>query len=554
MNIIKAIQLALQYYQNGNLEHAEHACRNILKKQPKNPDVLHLLGLIYYQGRNYNSAISCLKKSLKNNPLNAEAYYNLGRTSQQIGEIDDAIHSFQKALEYNPYFVDAYLNLGNLFQDKKELENAIISYQKVIQINPNFAGAYYNLGVVLQEKDLLEEAVSAYQKAVQLNPQYADAYHDLGYVFQMKGQFDKAIECYQKVLDLNPEMLDAHNNLGRAYQGQKKINEAIVSYRRAIDMNPDFAEAHCNLSMALLLTGNFRQGWPEYEWRWKLGDRSRYDFYQPRWTGFDIMGRTLFLYAEQGLGDTLQFIRYASLASDRGARVIVECQKELKSLIEQVKGIEQVITREDPIPEFDFHCPLLSLPMVFDTGLENIPSDIPYITTDQVIIEKWHEKFRDRDSRLKMGLVWSGNPKYKADRTRSFELLTFSPLANLKDITFYSLQKGEASKQTKNLPDGMDLVDFMDEVTDFADTTGLIMNLDLIISVDTSVAHLAGAMGKTVWTLLPFAPDWRWMLDREDSPWYPTMRLYRQPSFGDWNPLMDRLVKDLRKYELHRDE
>jgi tetratricopeptide (TPR) repeat protein len=554
MNIMKAIQSALRYYQNSDLEQAGRVCRDILKKQPKNSDVLHLLGLIYYQERNYSAAISCFKKSLKINPLNAEVHYNLGRTSQQIGEIDDAICYFQKALEYNPYFVDAYLNLGNIFQDQKDIENAIISYQKVIQINPKFAGAYYNLGVVLQEKELLNEAVSAYQKAIKLNPQYADAYHDLGYVFQMKGQFDQAIECYQKALDLNPDMFDAHNNLGRAYQGQKKINEAIVSYRKAIDMNPDFAEAHCNLSMALLLTGNFRQGWPEYEWRWKLGDGSRDDFHQPRWTGFDITGRTLFLYAEQGFGDTIQFIRYASLAAGRGARVIVKCQKELKSLIEQVKGIEQVITREDPIPVFDFHCPLLSLPLIFDTVLESIPSDIPYIIADQAIIEKWHEKLRNRDSRLKVGLVWSGNPKYKADRIRSLDLMTFLPLAGLRDTTFYSLQKGKASEQTKNPPDGIDLVDFMDEVTDFAGTAGLIMNLDLIISVDTSVAHLAGGLGKPVWTLLPFSPDWRWMLDREDSPWYPTMRLYRQPSPGDWNPIMDRLVKDLCRYELQRND
>lgn len=546
MNILKAIQSALQYYQNGDLEKSERVCSDILKKQPTNPDVLHLLGLIYYQMQDFTSAISCLRKSLKISPLNAEVYYNLGRAFQQIRRIDDAIESFRNALKYNPYFVDALLNLGNLFQEKGEFDKAIQYYEKAIQINPAFAGAYYNLGTVYQGKEQMDDAIAAYQKAVQLNPQYADAYHDLGYVFQMKRQFDKAIECYQKALSLKPDMADAQNNLGRAFQRQKKIDEAIASYQKAIDMNPDFAEAHCNLAIAFLLRGNFKQGWPEYEWRWKLGERSRYDFPLPKWTGSEISDRTLFLYAEQGYGDTIQFIRYASLASERGARVIVECQKELRSLIERVKGVEQVLTSEDPLPVFDFYCPLLSLPMVFHTTPENIPANIPYITPDRSIIHRWREKLHGQNSRLKVGLVWSGNPKYKADQSRSFDLATFMPLARLEDITFYSLQKGKAAEQIKNPPDGMKIVDYMDEVIDFEDTAGLIINLDLIISVDTSVAHLAGALGKAVWTLLPFSPDWRWMLNREDSPWYPTMRLFRQYSSGNWEPVIEEVLHTLQ--------
>jgi tetratricopeptide (TPR) repeat protein len=546
MNVLRSIQSALEYYQAGDLDKAASLCRKILKRQPHNANVLHLLGIIYYQAQNYDSATRSIRKSLEINPADSEAYYNLGRTFQKLERIDDAIESFQKALQYNPYLVDAYLNLGNIFQEKKELDEAITCYKEAIQKNPNFPGAYYNLGVALQEKEQLDESVSAYQKALDLNPRYADAYHDMGYVLQLKGQLDKAVECYQKALTIKPDLFDAYNNLGRVYQEQGRMDEAIASYQKAIRMNPDFAEAHSNLSMALLLMGKLRQGWTEYEWRWKLEDHSRYDFPQPLWKGSDVSGRTLFLYAEQGFGDTIQFIRYASMAAENGARVIVECQKELKSLVERVNGVEKVITREDPIPGFDFHCPLLSLPMIFDTGLESIPSRIPYLTVDEAFIEKWHKRICTCNRGFKAGLVWSGNPKHKANRIRSCDLATFAPFADLQDVTFYSLQKGEAAKQAKNPPDGLDLVDVMDEVGDFADTAGLIMNLDLIISVDTSVAHLAGALGKPAWILLAFSPDWRWMLDRQDNPWYPTMRLFRQPSPGDWKSVISGVLSQLR--------
>jgi tetratricopeptide (TPR) repeat protein len=548
MNINKAIQLAYKHYQAGDLIQAEYVCKEILKKQPNNIDILYFLGIVCYQRQKYDSAIQYIKKYLQFNPTNSDAYYNLAQAFQKRREPNDAISHYQRALKYNPYFIDAYLNLGNLLQETGQPDEAIINYQKVIEINPNFAGAYYNIGAAFQEKGQLKEAISAYQKAIHLNPSYIDAYHDLGYVLQMNGDLDEAIRFYQKALELNPNLFDAYNNLGRSLQEQGKLDEAISSYLRALQINPEFAEAHCNLALALLLTGDFRQGWKEYEWRWNLKDRSRYDVTQQVWDGSDISGKTIFLYTEQGFGDTIQFIRYAPLLAGRGAKVIIECQKELQSLIHHVKGIDSVITREDPLPEFYAHYPLLSLPTLFDTTLASIPADIPYIVTDGKIVRKWEERTRSDNARMKVGLVWSGNPKYKADQSRSILLENFLQFWKVDGISFYSLQKGKAAEQVKESPEEIKIVDFTDEINDFSETAGLIENLDLVISVDTAVAHLTGALGKPIWTLLPSSPDWRWMLNRKDSPWYPTMKLFRQQTRGDWIPVIARVLDELKDW------
>lgn len=268
-------------------------------------------------------------------------------------------------------------------------------------------------------------------------------------------------------------------------------------------------------------------------------------FLQPLWDGSDITGKTIFLHAEQGLGDTIQFVRYAPLLARRCASVIIESQKELKSLLQNVEGINRVLAYGESLPDCDVHCPLLSLPSIFDTALETIPGNIPYVTADPILIKKWRDKIQHDESTFKIGLVWAGNPQYKKDHYRSFSLSTFAPLSQLKGVTFYSLQKGEGAEQAKGHPGGVTLVDFMEEIHNFTDTAALIDNLDLVISVDTAVAHLTGAMGKPIWTLLPFAPDWRWMLTRDDSPWYPTMRLFRQSLPGDWDTVIGNIKKNL---------
>ncbi len=422
----------------------------------------------------------------------------------------------------------------------------IIKPKPAYEISPA-AEAYYNLGVSLHERGQLDKAIQLYQMAVAHEPNFAEAYLNLGIVFKEKGQPDEAIQCCKKAIEIRPDYAMAYYNLGNAYVLKGQFDEATKFYQKAIEINPDYAEAHWNIALLNLLSGNFKEGWKGYEWRLELEDVSpKRNFLQPLWDESNISGRIILLHAEQGFGDTIQFIRYAPLVAQRGAKVIVECQKELTTLLKNVGGIQDIIAHGEQLPEFDVHCPLLSLPLVFGTTLETIPEKIPYISADPTLVKKWREKIVLDNSKFKIGLVWAGDPRLKDDRTRSCSLEIFAPLTQFEDVIFYSLQKGEAANQAKNPPKNMKLIDYTDEINDFSDTAALIENLDLIISIDTAVAHLAGALGKPVWTLLPFVPDWRWMLNREDSPWYPTMRLFRQPSPGDWEPVIGRIVKELK--------
>jgi tetratricopeptide (TPR) repeat protein len=543
------IQSAFRLLQTGNAQQAEHICREILKTQPHDPDALYLLGIIHDRTGDYGSAIECIKKSLQFNPANDYASFDLGTIFKKTGQIDEAIFFYQKTVQLNPSNAGAHYCLAVALQERGRFDDALASYAKVLQINPNHADTYNNIGSVLQEKGDLVKAVNYYRKALSLNPDLFMAYNNLGNAFLEKGQFDDAVAHYQKAVGLNPNFAGAYCNLGVALQNRKDIHEAVSAYRKAIGLEPDCIDAHWNLSLALLLAGRFREGWKEYEWRLKKEDHIFYGRRFPHqvWDGVsDIAGRTLLLHAEQGLGDTIQFIRYAPLVAQRGARVIVECQKELKTLLQSIEGIHTVIAYGEKWPEFDMHCPLLSLPLLFDTTLDTIPAVIPSMNANAPSRERWREKVQHDNSRRKIGLVWAGSPANTKGLYRSCPLETFSPLAGIDDITFYSLQKGAASRQAQDPPKGMNLLDYTEDIHDFSDTAACMQNLDLIISVDTAAAHLAGALGRPVWTLLPFNPDWRWMLTREDSPWYPAMRLFRQPSFGDWESVMARVADALK--------
>lgn len=448
----------------------------------------------------------------------ASAYFILGVFLQDKGEFDDAIKFYQKAITVDPSLTEAYYNIAVAYQKKGQFDEAITYYQQAIELNPNHEKAYLNLGISLKEKGYYEEATNFFERALQIKPDYAMAYYNLGNIFYFKGQFKEAKHFYEKVISIDPE----------------------------------YADAHWNISLINLLLGNFKEGWKGYEWRLKLdGLISKRDISRPLWDGSDIDGKSILIYTEQGFGDTIQFIRYIPVVAERGAKVILECQKELVPLLQNVKGIYRILENNSPLPEseFDLYCPLLSLPLIFDTTIENISSRIPYINADHSLAEKWHKKIMVNSSKLKIGIAWSGNPELlKPYYNRSCSLEVFSPLGQLHDVTFYSLQKGEAMHQAKNLPDGMQIIDYTDEIYDFSDTAAFIENLDLIISIDTAIAHLSGALGKPVWTMIPFIPDWRWMLNREDSPWYPTMKLFRQPSPGDWESVINRIKEGLKTF------
>jgi FKBP-type peptidyl-prolyl cis-trans isomerase 2 len=429
-------------------------------------------------------------------------------------------------------------------QDKGEIDEAISYYRKTIGQNPNHAGAYYNLGVAFQGKGLIDQAILYYEMAIGLNQEFIEAHHNLGVAFNEKGKFGEALFCFQRVLQLKSDHLGAYYNLGNTLTAKGQFNEAMQCYKKAIEIKPDHADAQWSLGLINLRLGNFQEGWKGYEWRWELKDvLTKRDFSQPLWDGHDVDGRTVLLYAEQGFGDTLQFVRYAPLVAGRGAKVVVECQEELVSLLRNMEGVSEVVAQGQRLSDFDFYRPLLSLPFVFGTVLDTIPANIPYVHADPKLVQNWRNKIGSNESEIKIGLVWAGSPKLKFGHSRSCPIGTFSTLAQREDITFYSLQKGEAEGEAKNPPEGIKLVNISEEIHDFSDTAAIIENLDLVISVDTASAHLAGALGKPVWVLLPFVPDWRWMKDREDSPWYPTMRLFRQPAAGDWESVIG-LVKN----------
>ncbi|MFZ5906290.1 MAG: tetratricopeptide repeat protein [Nitrospirota bacterium] len=441
------------------------------------------------------------------------------------------------------------------FQNKGMLDEAILAYQKTIELNPKNAKAFFNLGVALQKKGFIDKAIIYYEIAIGLNQEFIEAHHNLGVAYSEKGLFDEALICFQRTVQLNPDHAGAFYNMGNTFVAEGQFQEALRCYQKAADILPDFADAQWAIALLQLRFGNFEVGWKGYEWRWKIQDlMAPRNFSQPHWDGSDIRGKTVLLHAEQGLGDTIQFIRYAPLVARRGANVIVECQQELVSLLKNVEGVGTVLARHETSPECDMHSALLSLPNLFNTTTESIPAEVPYLRTDGPRREKWRQKLSAEGSRLKIGLAWSGDLRMKYGHERYCPLEKFAPLGTIGDLIFYSLQKGGPSRQIFTPPEGMNIIDYAIEMNDFSETAAFIENLDLVIAVDTAVSHLAGALAKPVWVLLPFVADWRWMLGRDDSPWYPTMKLFRQPSRGDWDTVITAVTEKLRDFRDHEGE
>jgi tetratricopeptide (TPR) repeat protein len=545
--IDKAMQSALVCLKSGDLEHAETKYKEILAMQPGNVNALHFLGVTYYHYKKYEPAIKYIREALQIRPSYPDAYNSLGIIFQETGQFDYAVSCFRNALQLKPDFVESYVNLGNTFQNKGMLDEALTCFQRAVQLNPGLTDLLINMGNILHAKGSFDEAAECFNRAVRLDPYRCGTYNSLGIVLKDKMKFDEAVLCFERAIQLDPQFVDPYISLGNVLQAKGLIGEAISCFQKALLLSPDNAYANYNLSLALLQSGNFREGWEKYEWRRKIEGLSylQTDFLKPLWDGSDMRGGIVLLLGEQGFGDIIQFVRYVPFVVQRNARVIVCCHKELKSLIQNVDGVQEVVTYGDRLPEFDVYRPILSLPFIFLPMTEDIPANIPYLNADPFLKEKWRKIIQSGPDNLKVGLVWSGNTRNVNLRYKSCLLNEFSALAKPGAATFYSLQKGETAAQAKNPPPGMDLFDYTEEINDFSDTAAFITNLDLIISVDTAVAHLAGALGKPVWTLLPYAADWRWMLNRKDSPWYPSMRLFRQNSPGDWDPLIDLVGKEL---------
>jgi len=547
----KLLQDAMAQHQAGQLQEAEVIYRSILAEEPDNPYALHLLGLLAYQVGNNEVAIELIEKAIEANPTVPDFYNSYGEAYRALANNELSLKCYKQAIEIKPDFAEAYNNMGNALKVMGRNEEATTCFEKAITIRPDFFQAHYNLGISLQEVGKIEQAISHYQHAISNYPDYAEAHNNIGIALLEIGKHEDAITHYQKAISLNPDYAEANNNLGIALQEIGKHEDAITHYRKAISIKPSFAEAHFNLSCLYLLLGNFEKGWEEYEWRLKLKSNIEHtrSFTQPQWDGRPLDGKTILIHAEQGLGDTIQFIRYIPMLAKAGGDIVVECDAKLSHLFSGYEDITRFIGTGDELPDFDIHASLLSLPNIFKTSLNSTPSDTNYIHINDNLVGSWKNKLSSL-KKLKVGLCWQGSVDNRKDQSRSIPLKYFSDILNIIDISFVSLQKGYGQEQILDGGLAETITDFsseMDTHEKFVDTCAIIENLNLVIGVDTATIHLAGAMGKPVWVLLPYSPDWRWMLNTNDTPWYPTMRLFRQQEPGNWETVMDEISVELGK-------
>jgi hypothetical protein len=397
----------------------------------------------------------------------------------------------------------------------------------------------------LSDRGEFDQARACYEKVLQINPRHAKTYNNLGIIYHRAGNLEDAARALRKAAKIDPSLTEAYVNLGNLMQDKHDLENALEYYDAALRLDPKLAHARYSRATTLLAMGRFEEGWREYEWRWQLPDglfASRRST-RPRWDGNrDIDRKRVLLFAEQGFGDTLQFIRYASMVAARGADVIIECRPELRSLLETVEGAHSVAQLGQPLPEFDYEIPIMSLPLTFKTTPDTIPAKVPYLFADEVAIDSWRSRLIPDVGRLKIGLAWAGDPAFVRAREKSCPLARLTRLFDVPGCSFYSLQKGVAEKQVATLNDTRQVItDYTTDLNNFSDTAAFIAALDLVITIDTAVAHLAGALAKPVWVMLPFSADWRWSVEGELTPWYPTMRLFRQRSVGNWDPVIEQL-------------
>ena len=479
-------------------------------------------------------------------PVSADQEVNVGISLQHAGNLEGAVECFRRAITLDPSCFAAYNNLGGVFASLRDWKTALIFVDAAAALNPASAEIRGNRADLYLKQGLIEAAIESYSQAAALKQDDPCYVNSLGNAFRLAGQYAGAGACMLRALSIEPNYAEAYVNLGFLYYMQQRPASLVEdNYQRAIALKPDLAQAHVNLSHCLLRRGAFAAGWAEQEWRWKWKDfpSPKRNFAHPQWKGESIQGARILLHAEQGFGDTIQFLRYVPMVAERGARIFLEVHPELRSVATSMAhdGVE-VISRGDPLPEFDWHCPLLSLPLAFGTDLQSIPATVPYLPSDGEA-PKWLRKERATD--LHVGLVWAGGAINVIDQERSLSLAELGALWQVEGVSFYSLQRGPVSLDAESSP--LQFAGVQPQVGDFATTAASISHLDLVVSVDTSVAHLAGALGKPVWILLPVRADWRWLTDRDDSPWYPSATLFRQEVEGNWASVIASVASELSR-------
>src|SRR5262245_33560821 len=567
----------------GRFDQAAASYRLALRLQPDRAEAHNNLGYALLLLGRLDDAVACFEQALSLRPDFPEALGNRGEALLRLGQLPGAADSLRQALRLRPDFPEAHNHLGVVLREQGQLDEAEACFHQVLCLRPNFAGAHNNLGRVCEDHGRLEEAAAryrlalcyqphdaaihcslanvlviqgkpdeafpVYRQAVRLQPGEAVYPSNLAHTLTLLGRPDEAEACCREALRLRPDFADAHHNLAITLAAQGRFDEALACNAEALRLRPEHPGARNCRALWWLQAGDFERGWPEYEWRWQTRGVSRRPFPQPEWDGSPLAGRTVLVHAEQALGDTLQFIRYAPLARRRGGVVVVECQPPLVPLLRGCPGIDRLLARGEPLPDADFQVPLLSLPGVFRTTPATVPAEVPYLFADAGLVERWRRELGDA-SAFKVGIAWQGNPNFPGDRLRSVPLAQFAPLARVAGVRLFGLQKAPGREQIRAAAMRFpvtDLGDRRDEREAFLDTAAVMKNLDLIVTSDTAIAHLAGALGVPVWVAVSVGPDWRWLMDREDCPWYPTMRLFRQRQLYDWDEVFERMAAELQR-------
>ncbi|MDR3435546.1 tetratricopeptide repeat protein [Telmatospirillum sp.] len=514
LNACQILEQASAHRQAAQLGQAEALCHRALRSQPDNAAGLHLLGNLAHETGRDAEAVGHLARAIALRPTEAGLYRDLGLALRSCGRMDEALASFRRAWRLDPGDIESQMMIGRIASSQGAVADAEAAFHAVLSRDPTHGFAAMNLANLLQEQ----------------------------------GRFDEARVWYQETLRHLPDRAEAHKNCAVALAEQGKLDDAEREIRQAIRWQPGDSSLRMALGQILLLGGHLEEGWKQYEWRWRTKDTPSMPrgFQQPLWTGKNGHDQVLLVHAEQGFGDTLQFCRYVSLAAER-TRVILEVPRSLVGLLSTIPGIETIVARGDALPSFDYHCPLLSLPRIFGTTLANIPSQIPYLKTDPSRVSQWKIRLESITG-FRVGLVWAGGPVTPRNSQRSIDPDALRVLAGIPDVRFISLQKYATSADgLKSPPSCLDLIDWTENIEDFADTAALVAGLDLVISVDTAVAHLAGALGKPVWLLNRFFPCWRWLLGRDTSPWYPSLRQFRQSRLNDWDSVLVRVRSELQQ-------
>ena len=525
--------------------------QKVLEFDEKNINALYNMGNILIDFKEFGNAVQYFERVIQEQPNSDDSLTNLGFLYLELGDFDRAIAYLNKAILINPDNYIALNNLGKVHEKKCSYFDSLIYFDKAVKLNPEFAEAYSNRGAVLNELKQFDTALSDFDKAIYLKSDASEAYLNRGNTFREMNRFEEALASYEKAILLNPNYFESYCNRGFIFNDFKLFEQALTNYEIAISLNPSYAEAYINKSFCLLLTGNFIQGWDLYEWRWKVEKLGLLKpiFIQPLWLGSEnLAGKTILLHAEQGLGDTIQFCRYAKLVQELGARVLLQVPKALMGLLKGLEGVDQLFAKGSELPEFDYQCPLMSLPLALKTTVETIPAPIPYILSDLGLQNKWRQHLGDEG--FKVAICWQGSTKGKVDVGRSFPVGLFEGLSKIDGVRLISLQKNEGVEQLKNLPEGMRVETLPDNFdsgdNSFLDSAALMKCVDLVITSDTALTHLAGALGVKTWLPLKYVPDWRWMLDRSDSPWYPNHRLFRQTIRDDWASVFKEIEYELK--------